>query len=123
MKYNITSEYFDKGNRSFAIIYINNIIVESEEHYKAVKQYFLNGYNISDASRIDEIMDNKDKNIKLNNYAMVSKKDNNIVILYDSIENIEISDLYKKLKREYPKHKISFNSDWYKDEELKEMIN
>ena len=122
MKYEIQSEYYDKGNRDFAIIYINNKVVEDIEHWAAVKQYFLKSYKISDAERIDDIMDSKDKNIKLSSYAMASKKDNKIVILYDSIENIDIADLYKKLKRKYPNHEISFNSQWYKAAELKEMI-
>lgn len=122
MKYKIDKQYYDKENRDFAIVYINNKIIEDVEHWAALKQYFLKSYNINDESKIDDIMDNKDKDVKLSSYAMASKKENKIIVLYDSIENIDISDLYKKLKRKYPKHEISFNSQWYKAAELEKLI-
>jgi hypothetical protein len=122
MKYKIDKQYYDKENRDFAIVYINNKIIEDVEHWAALKQYFLKSYNINDESKIDDIMDNKDKDVKLSSYAMASKKENKIIVLYDSIENIDISDLYKKLKRKYPKHQISFNSQWYKAAELEKLI-
>jgi hypothetical protein len=120
------AEYFDKGNRDCAIVFINGEFIEADEHWNALKEYFLKEYGLdankaSDEEIIDNIMNGKD-DVKLENYAMASKKDNCIYIMYESVEGITIQELIQKIETQYPDYKIDINSSFYDDDELKKEL-
>ena len=110
---------FEETFRTSAIVYINDEIIECNEHWDGVKQFLFNNFNITNENELNQIISNIGEHNIIYNYAMADKidKTNTISIVGDSNENIDIDTLINNLQLKYPDYNVvelDYDS-WYED--------